>query len=539
MDYLSLCLICKNENDYLPEWLDYHILIGVDRFYIYDNESQVSLRESLKDYIERGWVVVVDIAGRAMQLSAYDHCLQNFGENTSWMGFIDTDEFLVPKTTFELKELLKEFESYGGLAVSSLFFGSNGHKTRPTAGQIAAYTTCVDVTFNEYEFIKSIVQPAHVIFPNSPHDFIYKENSYCVNENFNRVDGQHFPVSIKKIQLNHYYCRSEDEIERKLQRGRGALNAAWPRRRFDMINSLATREETSIQHNLEIFFRRAGLEAPGHVTGSEIPHLLENMAVLAQPRSSQPLNTKPQDERVSVREEFFKIALLREQIQTALQSKNLQEAKRLMQVRLQMLPQNITLHADLANCLLDLGDPESAWQVLGRAWQISPNNYVLLGSMAFYFLRIKNFKLAENTCRLLLEMAPHDMIALGMLTHSLLGQERFEEAIRIGIPVVEISAQVGELPDRMSEFLVKKMADYLLEKKDYQGAVQLLESGVKCQPNDLNMLLELGHALLLVGDKTGAIQYLTQAQALAPRNESVLNLFRQASTINQPLNERH
>jgi len=33
MDCLSLCLICKDENDYLAEWLDHHILAGVDRFY--------------------------------------------------------------------------------------------------------------------------------------------------------------------------------------------------------------------------------------------------------------------------------------------------------------------------------------------------------------------------------------------------------------------------------------------------------------------------------------------------------------------------
>ena len=105
MDYISLCLICKDENSYLPEWLDYHILMGVDRFYIYDNESRVSLRETLKEYIERGWVVVVDIQGKAMQLYAYDHCLQTFGAQTFWMGFIDTDEFLVPKTAKDLKDL--------------------------------------------------------------------------------------------------------------------------------------------------------------------------------------------------------------------------------------------------------------------------------------------------------------------------------------------------------------------------------------------------------------------------------------------------
>lgn len=538
MDYLSLCLICKDENEYLPEWLDYHILMGVDRFYIYDNESRTSLRESLRDYIERGWVLVVDIGGRARQLYAYDHCLQSFGGNTVWMGFVDTDEFLVPKNALGLKELLKEYEGYGGVAVSSLFFGSNGHRARPSVGQIAAYTTCVHESFNEYEYIKSIVQPSRVLVPNSPHDFIYKDASYCVNENFIRVDGQHFPVSTKRIQLNHYYCRSEEEIERKLQRGRGALNASWPRRRFDMINLLATHEETSILHNLENTFQQAGINSNGLPLEPGMSHLLENIAVLAKVRPSPAFEAIVPPEGFTIRDEFAKIAALREEIQAALGRNDFLAAKNLMTARLQMLPQLIPLYADLANCLLDLGDPESAWQVLGLAWQVSPNNYVLLGAMTFYFLRIKNFKMAENTCRLLLEMAPHDLIGLGMLTHSLLGQERFEEALRIGAPVVEISAKVGELPGRMGVFLVKKMADYLTEKKDYEGALFLWENGVKCQPNDAGTLVEYSRALLVLGNKKIAQQSLLQAQALDPQNEAVKNLLKQISEADLPRRQR-
>ncbi|MBK8422016.1 glycosyltransferase family 92 protein [Candidatus Villigracilis saccharophilus] len=531
MDYLSLCLICKDENDYLPEWLDYHILMGVDRFYIYDNESRVSLRESLKDYIDRSWVVVVDITGRAMQLSAYDHCLQNFGGNTFWMGFIDTDEFLVPKTTFDLKELLKEYEGFGGLAVSSVFFGSNGNQSRPAAGQIASYTSCVHEAFKEYEFVKSIVQPAQTLMPNSPHDFIYKKDAYCVNEGFLRVDGQRFPIKTEKIQLNHYYCRSEDEIDLKVRRGRGAMNAAWPRRRFDVINFLATYEELSILQKLDQHFQKANLDSSVLLTDPRRARLLENMSALTRFRYASELEIALPVTAENFRAEFSNMAVLRDQIQTALDKKDLHEAKRLMMLRLQMVPQIIILYSDLSSCLLDLGEPAAAWQMLSRAWQISPNNYVILGGMAFYFLRVKNFTMAESTCRLLLELAPHDMVALGMLTHSLLGQERFEEAIRIGTPVVELSAQVGELPDRMGVFLVKKMADYLLEKKDYQGAVSLWESGVKCQPDDLNALLELIQAMLLAGDRSGTLKYLTRAQELAPRNEIVMNLSRQANVI--------
>ncbi len=54
MDYLSLCLVCKDENNYLAEWLNYHILMGVERFYIYDNDSQIPVRDTLKDYVRQG-----------------------------------------------------------------------------------------------------------------------------------------------------------------------------------------------------------------------------------------------------------------------------------------------------------------------------------------------------------------------------------------------------------------------------------------------------------------------------------------------------
>ncbi len=95
MDYLSLCLIAKDEDEYLQEWLDYHILIGVERFYIYDNESKNPIRNLLTEYIDAGWVVVHEIKGTAVQVMAYQHCLQTYGENSKWIGFIDADEFIL------------------------------------------------------------------------------------------------------------------------------------------------------------------------------------------------------------------------------------------------------------------------------------------------------------------------------------------------------------------------------------------------------------------------------------------------------------
>jgi len=183
-----------------------------------------------------------------------------------------------------------------------------------------------------------------------------------------------------------------------------------------------------------------------------------------------------------------------------------------------------------------MGDPAASWQALTRAWQLSPgNNYAVLGGMVNYFLLVGNFDMAEKSCQLLLEIAPHDLVVLGLMTEAMLGQGRYEEAIKVGMPVVELSAQLGELPDRMSINLVKQMADYLLKKKDFAGAARLWEAGVRCQPGEVDALLGLFICLMLVDDEVGARQRLEQARALAPQNETVLALIKQ---VGDPLSAR-
>ena len=134
--------------------------------------------------------------------------------------------------------------------------------------------------------------------------------------------------------------------------------------------------------------------------------------------------------------------------------------------------------------------------------------------------------MVEKTCHLILKIVPHNLMTLGLLTQALIGQERFEDALNVGSTVIELSAIVGEMPNGMGAIHIKKMADYLLGKKDYVRAVRLWQAGVKCQPGDVNALLELSQALLSKGDKAGAHQQLRQAQSLAPQNQAVLALLR-------------
>ena len=47
---LAVVAIMKDEEPYVKEWLDYHLLAGVDHFYIYDNDSKEEFKKILQPW---------------------------------------------------------------------------------------------------------------------------------------------------------------------------------------------------------------------------------------------------------------------------------------------------------------------------------------------------------------------------------------------------------------------------------------------------------------------------------------------------------
>ncbi|MEN0056496.1 MAG: glycosyltransferase family 92 protein [Mucilaginibacter sp.] len=218
---VAICCIAKHEDPYLTEWIDYHLKIGVSRFYIYDNESSIPISTTLSAYIKKGVVVVEPISGMVKQMPAYSHCIANYGSECQWIAFIDVDEFIVPKTlTGNLPEFLDNYKSYGGLGIHWLVFGSNGHLEKPQGSQLESYTRRSLKTEGVNGHIKSIVQPRYVKGVPNPHYFHYKRGKYCVNEDFERINGAIAKHTSNKIQLNHYFLRSLEEFKLKIARGR-------------------------------------------------------------------------------------------------------------------------------------------------------------------------------------------------------------------------------------------------------------------------------------------------------------------------------
>ena len=94
---LSIVAILKCEGPYLKEWIDYHLIAGVDHFYLYDNESPDNQAEVAKPYVEAGLVDYFPIKGKSMQVRAYNDAVKRFKFQSRYMAFIDGDEFIYLK----------------------------------------------------------------------------------------------------------------------------------------------------------------------------------------------------------------------------------------------------------------------------------------------------------------------------------------------------------------------------------------------------------------------------------------------------------
>ena len=109
---VALCCICKNENNYIREWVEYYKNLGFDNIIIYDNNDIEGehIEDVISDYINSGFVIVNNVRGKAIyQLPAYNDCIVNYGKQYDWIAFFDCDEFLCLTKKTNIKDYISEF----------------------------------------------------------------------------------------------------------------------------------------------------------------------------------------------------------------------------------------------------------------------------------------------------------------------------------------------------------------------------------------------------------------------------------------------
>ena len=221
--YLSVCAIAKNEGPYFKEWLEWHLGKGVEKFYIYDNESTDGTKELLEPYIRSGIVDYKYWPGHRQQLAAYDDCLENNRLSSRWMAFIDLDEFIVPVRDASIPEFLKGLESFAAVEINWLVYGSGGRKDKTPGTMMERFRFHSKPEHYLNRHVKSIVNPRRVFTMIGCHEVARisgdtaDSHGQPVRRHFREREPQQ-----DVIRINHYAVRSYEEFIEKQARGRAS-----------------------------------------------------------------------------------------------------------------------------------------------------------------------------------------------------------------------------------------------------------------------------------------------------------------------------
>lgn len=259
---IAACVRIRNEARYLREWVEFHRLVGVRYFYVFDDDSVDSTREILKSYVSAGEAYVWGVSntpcpgdGREVcadrtndalhgELGFRDECLRANPAGADWILMTDVDEFLYPSAGSSVPVHLS-LNCDPRLAYALVrwhVFGASGHTLRPEGLTIEAYRergreddrgcyprlTCGDD--KAPPICAKVLARANCVKRQGTH-YVVQVSGDCIDIYVGegkaaKVDAsssfaaaQH-EQCVKPLHLNHYAVRSREDFVEKFERGR-------------------------------------------------------------------------------------------------------------------------------------------------------------------------------------------------------------------------------------------------------------------------------------------------------------------------------
>ncbi len=210
---LSICAVVKNEDKFLKEWIEYHRLVGVDHFYIYDIGNYERTSSTLRSYIRQNIVSLIPwpygsreydstqpfLWALSTQVPAYENAAKYKAvRETKWMVFLDVEEFLVPPHVNNLADILERYDAYPGVVLPSNYFDASKIDCVPRRNLVIQ---SIELTSAPKVDIERCVKK--VIFkPDQTEGFLWPPYQCCFTDNKEPVE-----LSRNELRINHYVNR--------------------------------------------------------------------------------------------------------------------------------------------------------------------------------------------------------------------------------------------------------------------------------------------------------------------------------------------
>lgn len=245
---LSIAAIVKNEADSLLEWIAYHRVIGVQHFFIADNDSNDGSSEILGALAEHGLVQRLRFptpeSGNA-QMPAYASLLVRARGNCDLVAFIDADEYILPMdgstSVIPLLEQLFSNPDVSALGLNWANFGSGGALFAEDGLVIDRFTKRAKPSFGVHYHIKTLARPERVTGFANPH-FLHLSCGRYIDATGSDITphpkhgkGLSSNIVWTGARINHYATKSLEEfLIGKSRRGSATKKARVKHKKYFM-----------------------------------------------------------------------------------------------------------------------------------------------------------------------------------------------------------------------------------------------------------------------------------------------------------------
>jgi len=289
--------IAKLESDYIHEWVKYHLSLGFEKIYLYDNEDSPVYSVF---FSENDKVSVIHLPGNNYPKPVQYHALEQFiaqilpNKNITHVAHIDIDEFIALKKHSSIKDFIKEYfiGNVGAIGMNWRHFGDSGNTSKTHEPVTKRFTMCES---KGNQTIKTLFDKTHFQGWRICHCVTLKD-PYVVKSTNGEIIPESYTDSVdySVIQLNHYKCKTLPEFNYARTRGRCDIsethlkteNDDFDRFNFNDIHDLTAyrfyNEDPKFNfENLNDFLNSVGI-VPVEGNSDQIPDQTNDLAVLSK-----------------------------------------------------------------------------------------------------------------------------------------------------------------------------------------------------------------------------------------------------------------
>lgn len=226
-----ICAIAKCEEDYIKDWVEWHLNLGFDHIYVYDNSD--TEEKALKNYYINEKLTYIPVYGvheNMFQIKCYNEFYNS--HTFDWCAYIDIDEYIVLEKWENIKDFLNDFSDYQVIRLNWRIYGDDDLVFRDMTKPV--YTLKQRVINHPYEFHgKEIVKGGFNANICSTHYSLIdgnlpKQIMPDGKETLGKVSDLH---KCNEAYINHYMTKTLSEfVNQKLSR----TDACFKDRKLDM-----------------------------------------------------------------------------------------------------------------------------------------------------------------------------------------------------------------------------------------------------------------------------------------------------------------